>query len=579
MIKEIQKLNSNTLEIYLKEIGKYNILTPEEEYNLAILAQKGDLEAKNQLLLHNLKLVVSIASKNIYSCVSLEDKIQEGNLGLITAIEKFDPTKGYKFSTYATWWIKQKITRSIGEQGNIIRKPVNYQEKKRKVNKYIEKIEKNKNITPSYEEIAKATGLNVSNVKLVLSLEKESISLNSTVGEEKDSKLEDFIADDCNYVLDLENEYLKKIINNEIKNTFLKINDLDEEEIEVLTEFGKKMNKIKNDYNKNKSDIKNMNSQSLFYKKALNELSKLKRNIRFKMSCSNYKYKSDEEFEQEIKEIDLVIKYFSDYITENRTIYSDDLLSLLKSLKENNIDEYNIYIKEINDVSYEYLEKINLFEKNTNIKEINNKINNFKKQKAVKQYLRNLEDAYLTVIKNLLKERKFTDDITNIALNIIKKNCCLYNLENVNDILNGINEKDIEKCWMEQLVLILQSKNILYLEQLEKLIQYYNISLKQKGLLLNKLDTSYFENYEEYNELLTGLREKDILEKRYGINGEVCTLEDIANEYGLTKERVRQIEKKVLKNFKNNLYTNPIFNDYVLINGNENKNKLVLKNY
>ena len=579
MIKEIQKLNSNTLEIYLKEIGKYNILTPEEEYNLAILAQKGDLEAKNQLLLHNLKLVVSIASKNISSCVSLEDEIQEGNLGLITAIEKFDPTKGYKFSTYATWWIKQKITRSIGEQGNIIRKPVNYQEKKRKVNKYIEKIEKNKNITPSYEEIAKATGLNVSNVKLVLSLEKESISLNSTVGEEKDSKLEDFIADDCNYVLDLENEYLKKIINNEIKNTFLKINDLDEEEIEVLTEFGKKMNKIKNDYNKNKSDIKNMNSQSLFYKKALNELSKLKRNIRFKMSCSNYKYKSDEEFEQEIKEIDLVIKYFSDYITGNRTIYSDDLLSLLKSLKENNIDEYNIYIKELNDVSYEYLEKINLFEKNTNIKEINNKINNFKKQKAVKQYLRNLEDAYLTVIKNLLKERKFTDDITNIALNIIKKNCCLYNLENVNDILNGINEKDIEKCWMEQLVLILQSKNILYLEQLEKLIQYYNISLKQKGLLLNKLDTSYFENYEEYNELLTGLREKDILEKRYGINGEVCTLEDIANEYGLTKERVRQIEKKVLKNFKNNLYTNPIFNDYVLINENENKNKLVLKNY
>ena len=579
MIKEIQKLNSNTLEIYLKEIGKYNILTPEEEYNLAVLAQKGDLEAKNQLLLHNLKLVVSIASKNIYSCVSLEDKIQEGNLGLITAIEKFDPTKGYKFSTYATWWIKQKITRSIGEQGNIIRKPVNYQEKKRKVNKYIEKIEKNKNITPSYEEIAKATGLNVSNVKLVLSLEKESISLNSTLGEEKDSKLEDFIADDCNYVLDLENEYLKKIINNEIKNTFLKINDLDEEEIEVLTEFGKKMNKIKNDYNKNKSDIKNMNSQSLFYKKALNELSKLKRNIRFKMSCSNYKYKSDEEFEQEIKEIDLVIKYFSDYITGNRTIYSDDLLSLLKSLKENNIDEYNIYIKELNDVSYEYLEKINLFEKNTNIKEINNKINNFKKQKAVKQYLRNLEDAYLTVIKNLLKERKFTDDITNIALNIIKKNCCLYNLENVNDILNGINEKDIEKCWMEQLVLILQSKNILYLEQLEKLIQYYNISLKQKGLLLNKLDASYFENYEEYNELLTGLREKDILEKRYGINGEVCTLEDIANEYGLTKERVRQIEKKVLKDFKNNLYTNPIFNDYVLINENENKNKLVLKNY
>lgn len=579
MIKEIQKLNSNTLEIYLKEIGKYNVLTPEEEYNLAVLAQKGDLEAKNQLLLHNLKLVVSIASKNIYSCVSLEDKIQEGNLGLITAIEKFDPTKGYKFSTYATWWIKQKITRSIGEQGNIIRKPVNYQEKKRKVNKYIEKIEKNKNITPSYEEIAKATGLNVSNVKLVLSLEKESISLNSTVGEEKDSKLEDFIADDCNYVLDLENEYLKKIINNEIKNTFLKINDLDEEEIEVLTEFGKKMNKIKNDYNKNKSDIKNMNSQSLFYKKALNELSKLKRNIRFKMSCSNYKYKSDEEFEQEIKEIDLVIKYFSDYITGNRTIYSDDLLSLLKSLKENNIDEYNIYIKELNDVSYEYLEKINLFEKNTNIKEINNKINNFKKQKAVKQYLRNLEDAYLTVIKNLLKERKFTDDITNIALNIIKKNCCLYNLENVNDILNGINEKDIEKCWMEQLVLILQSKNILYLEQLEKLIQYYNISLKQKGLLLNKLDASYFENYEEYNELLTGLREKDILEKRYGINGEVCTLEDIANEYGLTKERVRQIEKKVLKDFKNNLYTNPIFNDYVLINENENKNKLVLKNY
>ena len=195
MIKEIQKLNSNTLEIYLKEIGKYNILTTEEEYNLAILAQKGDLEAKNQLLLYNLKLVVSIASKNISSCVSLEDKIQEGNLGLITAIEKFDPTKGYKFSTYATWWIRQAITRGIADQAKTIRVPVHMVETINKLKRIQRQMTLELNREPTEAELAKKMNTTEEKVREIFKISQDPLSLETPIGEEDDSHLGDFLKD------------------------------------------------------------------------------------------------------------------------------------------------------------------------------------------------------------------------------------------------------------------------------------------------------------------------------------------------------------------------------------------------
>ena len=184
------------VRMYLKEIGKVPLLTPEEEIELATRMSQGDEEAKHRMTEANLRLVVSIAKRYVGRGMLFLDLIQEGNLGLIKAVEKFDYTKGYKFSTYATWWIRQAITRAIADQARTIRIPVHMVETINKTIRVSRQLLQELGHDPSAEEIAREMDMPVEKVRDILKIAQEPVSLETPIGEEEDSHLGDFIPDE-----------------------------------------------------------------------------------------------------------------------------------------------------------------------------------------------------------------------------------------------------------------------------------------------------------------------------------------------------------------------------------------------
>jgi RNA polymerase primary sigma factor len=183
------------VRMYLKEIGKVSLLSPELEIELAQRMEKGDEEAKRRLIEANLRLVVSIAKKYVGRGMLFLDLIQEGNLGLIRAVEKFDWRKGFKFSTYATWWIRQAITRALADQARTIRIPVHMVETINKLIRISRALLQDLGREPTPEEIAQAMELSVERVREIMKIAQEPISLETPIGEEEDSHLGDFIED------------------------------------------------------------------------------------------------------------------------------------------------------------------------------------------------------------------------------------------------------------------------------------------------------------------------------------------------------------------------------------------------
>ena len=184
------------VRMYLKEIGKVSLLTADEEIELAKRMEQGDEEAKKRLAEANLRLVVSIAKRYVGRGMLFLDLIQEGNLGLIKAVEKFDYRKGYKFSTYATWWIRQAITRAIADQARTIRIPVHMVETINKLIRVSRQLLQEFGREPTPEEIAEEMDMNVERVREILKISQEPVSLETPIGEEEDSHLGDFIQDD-----------------------------------------------------------------------------------------------------------------------------------------------------------------------------------------------------------------------------------------------------------------------------------------------------------------------------------------------------------------------------------------------
>ncbi|MBE6969837.1 MAG: RNA polymerase sigma factor RpoD [Ruminococcaceae bacterium] len=184
------------VRMYLKEIGKVSLLTAEEEIELAHRMAEGDEEAKRRMAEANLRLVVSIAKRYVGRGMLFLDLIQEGNMGLIKAVEKFDYTKGFKFSTYATWWIRQAITRAIADQARTIRIPVHMVETINKVIRVSRQLLQELGHDPSTEEIAAEMNLPVEKVRDILKIAQEPVSLETPIGEEEDSHLGDFIPDE-----------------------------------------------------------------------------------------------------------------------------------------------------------------------------------------------------------------------------------------------------------------------------------------------------------------------------------------------------------------------------------------------
>ncbi|QEY33924.1 RNA polymerase sigma factor RpoD [Caproiciproducens galactitolivorans] len=184
------------VKVYLKEIGRVPLLSPEEEIDLAIRISDGDEAAKKRLSEANLRLVVSIAKRYLGRGMQFLDLIQEGNLGLIKAVEKFDYSKGFKFSTYATWWIRQAITRAIADQARTIRIPVHMVETINKVKKVSSQLLHTNGHEPTADEISAELDMPVDKVREIMRVAQEPVSLETPIGEEEDSHLGDFIPDD-----------------------------------------------------------------------------------------------------------------------------------------------------------------------------------------------------------------------------------------------------------------------------------------------------------------------------------------------------------------------------------------------
>ena len=242
---------NDPVRMYLKEIGRISLLTPEEEMNLSIRVANGDEEAKNRLAESNLRLVVSIAKRYVGRGLLFLDLIQEGNIGLMKAVDKFDYDKGYKFSTYATWWIRQAITRALADQARTIRVPVHMVETINKMARIQRQLTLELNREPTEEELAKKMGISVEKVREVVKISQDPVSLETPIGEEDDSHLGDFVKD-INMVTPEEyatNEILKE----EIRAVLSTLQEREQEVLELrfglidgtshtLEEVGKKFN-------------------------------------------------------------------------------------------------------------------------------------------------------------------------------------------------------------------------------------------------------------------------------------------------------------------------------------------------
>ncbi|OIO47143.1 MAG: RNA polymerase sigma factor RpoD [Parcubacteria group bacterium CG1_02_37_51] len=196
-LADLIDLSADSIQMYLREIGRVPLLKGEEEVQLAKRKEKSDMEARSKLITANLRLVVSIAKKFVGRNLSLLDLIQEGNIGLFRAVEKFDYRKGYKFSTYATWWIRQAITRALADQSRTIRIPVHMVETINRFQQVERRLIQDLGREPLPEEIASEMGEDIDKVRQIIKISQETVSLETSVGEDdEDSTLGDFIEDD-----------------------------------------------------------------------------------------------------------------------------------------------------------------------------------------------------------------------------------------------------------------------------------------------------------------------------------------------------------------------------------------------
>ena len=218
---------NDPVRMYLKEIGKISLLSLDEETELSKRIAEGDETSKNRLAESNLRLVVSIAKRYVGRGMLFLDLIQEGNIGLMKAVEKFDAEKGYKFSTYATWWIRQAITRAIADQARTIRVPVHMVETINKLSRYQRQLTLELNREPTDEELAKKMGMSPDKVREVIKIAQDPVSLETPIGEEEDSHLGDFVPDESN--MSPEDFTIHEMLKEEIGDVLLTLTEREEQ--------------------------------------------------------------------------------------------------------------------------------------------------------------------------------------------------------------------------------------------------------------------------------------------------------------------------------------------------------------
>ena len=329
---------TDSVTMYLKEIGKRPLLSIEQEKNLAIRIAEGDSNARELLIENNLRLVVSIARKYIGRGLSFLDLIQEGNIGLMTGVEKYDVNKGYKFSTYATWWIRQAITRAIADKGRNVRIPVHVYEKLGLYTKTVTKMEGKLGRSPTINEIANAMGLSISEVTNLRKLEGDTISINSYVGDKEETELEDFIPSSSESPEDIA---INGTLQSQVGNLFEKCN-LNPREKEILMlrygfndqnsmtleELGKKYHLTRERIRqievkalmkiRRSKHIKELAAYTTYPEQSLQNI----KEFREKYNESNIKYKKflkrtqERNSEEEMSRLQTIYEYFKNYTKE-----------------------------------------------------------------------------------------------------------------------------------------------------------------------------------------------------------------------------------------------------------------------
>lgn len=325
---------------YLRLIGQYPLLTSEEEVYLAEQVKLGSKLARDKLINSNLRLVVSIAKKYNTTSMTIDDRIQEGNLGLAKAVERFDPTKGYKFSTYATWWIRQAITRAIADKEKLIRLPVHYVEEIKKVQKFIKIYEQNNGHAPSNKEISKYLNISVEKVKEILKNAMEASSLDKPIGDDEDSTLGDFISDETQTI---ESSNENKMLGKDIEKMLKDVANYGNKNKNISKEIEKILATNYKNNNKNIAVAKEIERILLSYdKNAIKEIEKI--------LATNYK--NNNKNMVVAKEIE---KIFVSYI---RSIVKDEIIENLELKKKSELEYLFGYKGLITDVyGYDFSKK------------------------------------------------------------------------------------------------------------------------------------------------------------------------------------------------------------------------------
>ena len=238
-VDNVDSFADDSVRLYLREIGKIPLLTPEEELKLAKKVVKGNKKAKDKMVEANMRLVVSIAKRYSGRGLDFLDLIQEGNTGLLRAVEKFDPDKGFKFSTYATWWIRQAITRAIADQARTIRIPVHMVETINKVLRTSRKLTQELNREPTVEEIAKEMDMEVEKIEYVMKIKQDIASLDASVGrdgDDEDSVLGDFVEDEER--ASPEDSTANQLLKEQIAEIISTLSDREQKILKLLLQFG-----------------------------------------------------------------------------------------------------------------------------------------------------------------------------------------------------------------------------------------------------------------------------------------------------------------------------------------------------
>lgn len=271
----------DSIALYLKDICRYNVLDADEEKKLAYLAKSGDVAAKNALKNHNLRLVVSIAKRYNGRGLDFLDLIQEGTIGLMKAVDKFDPSMGYKFSTYATWWIRQGITRAIADQGKTIRIPVHMVESINKIRRCVNTYRETYGREPNIEEISNFTGLSVNRVYECKKHDWEPVSLERKVIVGEDSEIGDFIMDNN---VDIENDVSMSTLHDEIDKLLVRLTDREKEVI--IKRYGldnkgvKTLEEVGKDFGITRERVRQIESKALRKLSKMRNIDELKEYIR-----------------------------------------------------------------------------------------------------------------------------------------------------------------------------------------------------------------------------------------------------------------------------------------------------------